>query len=96
MSWWCRVRQIKYLLALISLHVKWFLVHIHMHAELHVHKTVMVGANFHCLIYNLLIAIIFPTYLVSINLSTSEYQQVGRRLIKAENHNNKHKNIKTR
>ena len=46
MSWWCRARQIKYLLALISLHVKWFFVHIHMHAELHVHKAVMVGANF--------------------------------------------------
>ena len=27
-----------------------------------VHKTVMVGTNLHCLIYNSLIAIVFPTY----------------------------------
>ena len=33
------------------------------HAKLHVHKTVMVGADLHRLIYNLLIAIVFsPTY----------------------------------
>ena len=31
-----------------------------MHAKLRVHKTVTVGANLHCLIYNLLIAIVFP------------------------------------
>ena len=31
-----------------------------MHTKLGVHKTVMVGTNLHCLIYNLLIAIIFP------------------------------------
>ena len=31
------------------------------HAELRVYKTATVGANLHPLIYNLLIAIIFPT-----------------------------------
>ena len=31
-----------------------------MHAKLRVHKTVTVGANLHRLIYNLLIAIVFP------------------------------------
>ena len=31
-------------------------------AELRVHKKVSVGTNLHCLIYNLLIAIIFSIY----------------------------------
>ena len=43
------------------------------HAELYVHETVTAGANLHCLIYNLVIAIVFPTYFGI----TSEYQQVG-------------------
>ena len=32
------------------------------HTELHVHEIVMVGTNLHRLIYNLLIAIVSPTY----------------------------------
>ena len=30
------------------------------HVKLRVHKAVTVGANLHCLIYNLLIYIVFP------------------------------------
>ena len=33
-----------------------------MHTKLRVHKTVTVGANLHCLIYNVLIDIVFPVY----------------------------------
>ena len=67
-----------------------------MHAELRVHKTVTVGANLHRLIYNLLIAIVFSLHiLLKDKLNTkglvvlTEYQQVGRRLVKVENCDNK-------
>ena len=64
----------------------------------------MVGATLHCLLYNLLIDIVFPTYLViswvkkisvkdMLNrkglVALTEYQQVAWRLIKVENCNNK-------
>ena len=53
-----RARQIYYLRALIFVHVSGS-ARTFVHAKLHVHKTVTVGANLH-LIYNLLIAIVFP------------------------------------
>ena len=34
------------------------------HAKLRVHKTVTMDANLHCLIYNLLIAIVFPLHIL--------------------------------
>ena len=43
------------------------------HAELHVHKTVMVGANLHHLIYNLLIAIVF-SLLILLSIDSKKYQ----------------------
>ena len=59
-----------------------------MHAKLRVHKTVMVGANLHCLISNFLIAFVFP-YIFCYQLPVedmlntkglvvlTEYQQMG-------------------
>ena len=54
------------------------------HAELHVHKTVMVGANLHHLIYNLLIAIVFSLHIllddmlnIKYLVTLTEYHQVG-------------------
>ena len=54
------------------------------HTELHVHKTVTVGANLHCLIYNLLIAIVFSLHILLKDMLNTkglailtEYQQVG-------------------
>ena len=65
------------------------------HAELWVHKTVTVGANLHCLIYNLLIAIIFSLHILLKDMLNTkglviltEYQQVGWRLVKVENYDN--------
>ena len=70
------------------------------HAKLRVHETVAVGANLHCLIYNVLTDIIFSVHiLLSVNskisvedmlntkglVALTECQQVGSRLIKAEN-----------
>ena len=58
------------------------------HAKLRVHKTVIMGATLHCLIYNLLIAFVFPYifyYQLSVEdmlntkglVSLTEYQQMG-------------------
>ena len=35
------------------------------HAKLRVYKTITIGANLHCLIYNVLIDVIFPIYLTT-------------------------------
>ena len=52
-----------------------------MHAKLHVHKTVMMGANVHRLIYNLLIAIVFSLHLlVSVLVTLTEYQTSGLKI----------------
>ena len=59
-----------------------------MHAKLHVHQTVMVGTNLHCLIYHLLIAIgLLLHILISVNsenmlntkglVTLTEYHQVS-------------------
>ena len=55
-----------------------------MHAKLCIHETVMVGANLHCLIYNLLIAIVFSLHILLKDMLNTkglavltEYQQVG-------------------
>ena len=67
-----------------------------MHEKLRVRKTVTMGANLHCLIYSLLIVIVFPTlFAIGDVLNTkglvvlTEYQQVSWRLIKVENCDNK-------
>ena len=52
-----------------------------MHAKLHVHKTVMMGANVHRLIYNLLIAIVFSLHLLlSVLVTLTEYQTSGLKI----------------
>ena len=49
------------------MHIKWFRAHIRAQ-KLGVPETVTVGANLRCLIYNLLIAIIFSLHmLLSVN-----------------------------
>ena len=45
---------------------KWFCTHDRAR-EIMCAKTVTVGANLHCLIHNLLIAIVFPTYFPSVD-----------------------------
>ena len=54
------------------------------HAELRVHKTMTVGANLHCFIYNLLIAIVCSLHILLEDMLNTkglvvltEYQQVG-------------------
>ena len=52
-----------------------------MHAKLRVHKTVMMGANVHRLIYNLLIAIVFSLHLLlSVLVTLTEYQTSGLKI----------------
>ena len=47
-----------------------------MHAKLHVHKTVTAGVNLQCLIYNLLIVIIFSLHiLLLLNLTLKNISQ---------------------
>ena len=53
-----------------------------MHTKLLLHKTVTMGNNLHCLIQNLLIAIVFSLHvLLSVNTKglvvLTEHQQVG-------------------
>ena len=51
------------------------------HAKLRVHKTVMMGTNLHCLIYNLLIAIVFSLHLLlSVLVALTEYQTSGLKI----------------
>ena len=84
-------------LPLIFVYVKWF-VHTFVYAKSCVHIMVTVDTNLHHLIYNLLIAIVFSLHiLLSVKdvlntkslVTLTEYQQVGWRLIKLENYNNK-------
>ena len=49
-------------------------VHTIMHVKLLVHKTVTVGANLCCLIYNVLIDIVFPIHLLLLN--SKKYQML--------------------
>ena len=45
-----------------------------MHSKIHVHQTVKVGANVHCLIYDLLVAIIFSLRIL-LSVKSKKYAQ---------------------
>ena len=68
LSWYVSVKPFYPGLGKFNICVHWFScmqngsVHTFVHTKLCVHKTVTVEANLHSLIYNILIAIVFPTY----------------------------------